>query len=86
MTRRRKPLCTTTLPKMLKHRGIPAIAHGLRSACHDWAAEETDHPREVIEAVLAHASANVMRQLIYMQYFTSCLTLALPMLYPVRCR
>ena len=45
MTRSRKPLCTTTLPKMLKHRGIPAIAHGLRSACHDWAAEETDHPR-----------------------------------------
>ncbi len=28
--------------------------HGFRSSFRDWAAEETDHPREVIEAALAH--------------------------------
>ena len=26
---------------------------GFRSSFRDWAAEETDHPREVIEAALA---------------------------------
>ena len=36
-----------------KHR-IPAMVHGFRSSFRDWAAEETDHPREVIEAALAH--------------------------------
>lgn len=29
-------------------------AHGFRSSFRDWAADETDHPREVIEAALAH--------------------------------
>ena len=29
--------------------------HGFRSAFRDWAGEETDHPREVSEAALAHA-------------------------------
>ena len=44
----------STLPKMLQHLRIAAVAHGLRSSFRDWAAEETDHPREVIEAALAH--------------------------------
>ena len=30
----------------------------LRSSFRDWAAEETDHPREVIEAALAHVVQN----------------------------
>lgn len=29
-------------------------AHGFRSSFRDWAGEETDHPREVAEAALAH--------------------------------
>ena len=32
--------------------------HGFRSSFRDWAAEETDHPREVIEAALAHVVPN----------------------------
>ena len=36
----------------------PAVPHGFRSSFRDWAAEETDHPREVIEAVLAHVVPN----------------------------
>ena len=34
------------------------MPHGFRSSFRDWAAEETDHPREVIEAALGHAVAN----------------------------
>ena len=53
-----KPISATTLPKMLQHHGIAAVAHGFRSSFRDWAAEETDHPREVIEAALAHVVQN----------------------------
>ena len=31
-----------------------AMPHGFRSGFRDWAGEETDHPREVVEAALAH--------------------------------
>ena len=34
------------------------MAHGFRSSFRDWAAEKTDHPREVIEAALAHVVQN----------------------------
>lgn len=33
-------------------------SHGFRSSFRDWASEETDHPREVIEAALAHVVRN----------------------------
>ena len=42
----------------LKDCNIAAAAHGFRSTFRDWAAEETDHPREVIEAALAHVVGN----------------------------
>ena len=51
--KREKPVSATTLPKMLQHLRIAAVPHGFRSSFRDWAAEETDHPREVIEAALA---------------------------------
>ena len=34
------------------------MAHGFRSSFPDWAAEETDHPGEVIKAALAHVVHN----------------------------
>ena len=37
---------------------IIRLTHGFRSSFRDWAAERTDHPREVIETALAHVSAN----------------------------
>ena len=40
-----------------KHR-ITAVPHGFRSSFRDWAAEETDHPWEVVEAALAHVVRN----------------------------
>ena len=35
-----------------------AVPHGFRSTFRDWAGEETNHPREVIEAALAHVVRN----------------------------
>lgn len=35
-----------------------AMPHGFRSGFRDWAGEETDHPREVVEAALAHVVRN----------------------------
>ena len=43
---------------MLGKHKIAAVPHGFRSSFRDWAAEETDHPREVIEAALAHVVQN----------------------------
>ena len=51
---RGKPLSDMTLSKLIKEQGIKAVPHGFRSSFRDWAAEETDHPREVVEAALAH--------------------------------
>ena len=53
-----RPMSMSTLPKMLQYHRIPAVAHGFRSSFRDWAAEETDHPREIIEAALAHIVRN----------------------------
>jgi len=53
-----KAISASTLPKMLQQHRVAAVAHGFRSSFRDWAAEETDHPREVIEAALAHVVQN----------------------------
>ena len=53
-----RAISPSTLPKMLQYHRIAAVAHGFRSSFRDWAAEETDHPREVIEAALAHVVQN----------------------------
>ena len=53
-----RPIAMSTLPKMLQYHEIAAVPHGFRSSFRDWAAEETDHPREVIEAALAHVVQN----------------------------
>ena len=57
-SRRGKPLSTVTLSKLIKVLGIAAVPHGFRSTFRDWAAEETNHPREVVEAALAHTVQN----------------------------
>ena len=57
-TARGKPLKDMALSAVLKVLGVAAVPHGFRSSFRDWAAEETDHPREVVEAALAHAVRN----------------------------
>ena len=47
-----------TLSRLLRYLGIAGVPHGFRSSFRDWAAEETDHPREVVEAALAHVVLN----------------------------
>ena len=36
--------------------------HGFRSAFRDWAGEETDYPREIAEAALAHQSGDAVER------------------------
>ena len=49
-----KPLTDMALSSLLKKLEVAAVPHGFRSTFRDWAAEETNHPREVVEAALAH--------------------------------
>ena len=53
-----KPLHDSQLRRLLRELGVVAVPHGFRSTFRDWAGEETDHPREVIEAALAHVVRN----------------------------
>ena len=57
-TARGKALKDMALSDLLRRLGIAAVPHGFRSSFRDWAAEETDHPREVMEAALAHGVRN----------------------------
>ncbi len=50
-----QPLSDMTLTKALRDLGEKATVHGFRSSFRDWAAEQTDFPREIAEAALAHA-------------------------------
>ena len=52
------PISITRLPRLLQDLKVAAVPHGFRSSFRDWAAEETDHPREVVEAALAHVVGN----------------------------
>ncbi len=55
---RGKALDDAAVSKLIRDLGIAAVPHGFRSSFRDWAAEETDHPREVVEAALAHKVRN----------------------------
>ena len=57
-TPRGKQFRPMALSGLLKRLEIAAVPHGFRSSFRDWAAEETDHPREVAEAALAHLVRN----------------------------
>ena len=46
------------MSRLLSTLRIAAVPHGFRSSFRDWAAEETDYPREVAEAALAHKVRN----------------------------
>ena len=55
---RGKRINDMALSGLLKTLEVPAVPHGFRSTFRDWAAEETNHPREVVEAALAHVVQN----------------------------
>lgn len=54
-----KKLSPTTLNEVLRRWGINATPHGMRSCLRDWIANETDFPRDLAEACLAHAVQGV---------------------------
>ena len=43
------------LAMLLRRMGVAVTTHGFRSSFRDWAGNETQFPREVAEAALAHA-------------------------------
>ena len=53
-----KPIANTAMSELLRELNVAAVPLGFRSTFRDWAGEETDHPREVIEAALAHVVRN----------------------------
>ena len=53
-----KPLSHNRLRRLLDKHHIAAVPHGFRSSFRDWASERTNHPREVVEAALAHVVQN----------------------------
>jgi integrase len=57
--RRNKPLSNMSMLMMLRRMAREDLTvHGFRSTFRDWAAEQTNFPREVAEAALAHVVAD----------------------------
>jgi integrase len=55
----RRPMAGMTLARAMQRHGAGNLTvHGFRSAFRDWAGDETNSPREVAEAALAHAVGN----------------------------
>jgi integrase len=53
-----KPLSNMVFLMALRRMKLDITAHGFRSSFRDWAAEQTNFPREVCEAALAHSVEN----------------------------
>ena len=51
-----RQISDSTISKLLREQGIPAVPHGFRSTFRDWASEMTDTPKAVMEAALAHSN------------------------------
>jgi len=51
-----KALSDMTLSKLVKELGFDADVHGFRTSFRTWAQEQTNFPREVAEAALAHVT------------------------------
>jgi integrase len=59
------PVSGTAMVKALKRaapKDMHVTLHGLRSCLRDWAAEETNHAREIAEAALAHAVGDAVER------------------------
>lgn len=59
---RGKVLSDMTLSKLVKQLGFPADIHGFRTSFRTWAQEQTNFPREVAEAALAHVVGDAAEQ------------------------
>ena len=61
-SKRRENLGESPMRELLKRLGYKTTVHGMRSAFRDWAGEQTNFPREICEAALAHAVGNKVEQ------------------------
>jgi integrase len=50
-----RPLSNMAFDMLLRRRGLEVTTHGFRSSFRDWVYEQTNVPREVAEAALAHS-------------------------------
>ena len=57
-----KALSNMTLSKLVKELGIPAVPHSFRSSFRDFASEQTEASRAVMEAALAHKLGDAAEQ------------------------
>lgn len=53
-TKRFRPMSGMAMEMLLRRMKIDVTVHGFRSTFRDWCGEETEHPRELAEAALAH--------------------------------
>jgi integrase len=53
-----KPLSGMAMEMVIRRMQLDITVHGFRSSFRDWAGEETDAPREIAEAALAHTVGN----------------------------
>ena len=53
-----KVLSDSTISKLVRENGIPAVPHGFRSSFRDWAAEMTDIPNEIAAHAIAHVEGS----------------------------
>jgi integrase len=60
--RRGKPLSEMALGMVLRRLGAEVTVHGFRSSFRDWAGNETNFPREIAEAALAHVVGDKAEQ------------------------
>jgi integrase len=49
-----RPLSNMAMLELLRGMRPGLTVHGFRSSFRDWVREQTDHPREIVEAALAH--------------------------------
>lgn len=52
-------LSNMSMTAVMKRMGVAVTAHGFRSAFRDWAGNETNYPREIVEESLAHTLGSV---------------------------
>ena len=56
-----RAISDVTMLKVLRDMGVEgATVHGFRSSFADWAAEQTDTPKEIVEKALAHKVSNAV--------------------------
>lgn len=61
--RKGRPLSNMSMNMLMRRMGVvDATVHGFRSSFRDWCGDQTDHPREIAEAALAHKIGNKVEQ------------------------